>query len=243
LSCFSVSHHCQLLIAHGNDQIDLYDLSISSVKSREIPWNSNAYGLIRDISWSKHINAFLVLGQDVLCSYSPLANQFQIHLNLSSMHDRFWSMTVLGCETFVLHRNDQLHRYCLSSWTLTQQWSRQQLILDDSIDKYLEQIRAHEAIGLLAVLIRLRNEQRWRIDIFDRQMQRLYTGESLRMASVYPRLMLQPFGQHGRWTLTNENKIWIVNFNGHFLERSSRKSVRSNSNNNNENNNNNNKST
>jgi hypothetical protein len=54
-------------------------------------------------------------------------------------------------------------------------------------------------------------------------MRKLYSGESLRMASDYPMVMLQPFGQCGRWTLMNENYIWMVNTNGHFIERHPRR--------------------
>lgn len=207
--------------------MDLYDLSLDSLKCQKISWPSDNYGHIRDVSWSKHTQLFLILGQDAICSYCPRTNQFQMHLNLSSINDRLWSMAVLGCETFVLHRDDKLQRYSLPSWTLTHQWSRQQLISNESIDKYIEQIRAHESIGLIALVIRLRKQNRWRIDIFDRQMQRLYTGESVRMASDYPILRMQSFGQHGRWILTNEDTIWIVNFNGHFLERCSRRHIKS----------------
>jgi hypothetical protein len=78
-------------------------------------------------------------------------------------------------------------------------------------------------MGIIALLIRLKRNHQWRIDLFDRTMRKLYSGESIRMASVYPIVILQPYGQHGQWTLMNEDYIWLVNSNGHFIERNTRK--------------------
>ncbi len=147
----------------------------------------------------------------------------QIQLNSPSIDHRFWSVTALGCDAYILYRCDSLYRYCLPSWTLTRSWSRTDLIHVNHTDKFIEQIRAHSSAGIIAALIRLKHHHQWRIDIFDRTMQRLYTGEPVCMASAYPTVMLQPFGQHGRWTLMNENHIWIVNTNGHFIERHPRR--------------------
>jgi hypothetical protein len=196
---------------------------LSPLTSREIIWPSETYGTIRDICWAKYINSFLILGEDVLCSYSPISNQLKIQLKSPSLNDRFWSLTVLGCDTYILYRYDTLYRYCLPSWTLTRTWSRTDLININNTDKYIEQIRAHTSVGIIALLIRLKHNRQWRIDLFDRTMQKLYSGESIRMASPYPVVMLQPFGQHGRWTLMNEDYVWIVNSNGHFIERCSRR--------------------
>lgn len=208
---------------NGPDRLLLYDLSKSPVILENIPWPNDTYGNIRDICWAKYINAFLVLGEDVLCSYSLTSKQLQIKLNSPSVNDRFWSLTVLGCDTFILYRYDALYRYCLPSWTLTRSWPRTDLIEIDHTDKFIEQIRAHLSAGLIALLIRLKHHRQWRIDLFDRTMHKLFSGESIRMASPYPTLMLQPFGNHGRWTLMNENHIWIINTNGHFLDRYPRK--------------------
>lgn len=208
---------------NGPDRLLLYDLSISPVKLEDIPWPNDTYGNIRDIAWAKYINGFLILGEDVLCSYSSTSKQLTIQLNSPSISDRFWSLTVLGCDTFILYRYDTLSRYCLPSWTLTRSWSRTDLIHIHHTDQFIEQIRAHPSSGLIALLIRLKHHRQWRIDLFDRTMHKLFSGESIRMASAYPVLMLQPFGNHGRWTLMNEDHIWIVNINGHFLDRYPRK--------------------
>ncbi len=222
-TCFAVSDSCLLLINNGSDQLLLFDLSLSALKLHDISWPSDTYGIIRDICWAKYINSFLILGEDVLCSYSPISNQLIIQLNSSSLNDRFWSLTVLGCDTFILYRCDTLYRYCLPSWTLTRSWSRTDLIDINNTDKFIGQIRAHSSVGIIALLIRLKRHRQWRIDLFDRTMQKLYSGESIRMVSAYPIVMLQPFGQHGRWTLMNEDYIWMVNSNGHFMERHPRR--------------------
>ncbi len=201
----------------------MYDLSLSPVKLEDISWPSDTYGVIRDICWAKYINSFLILGEDVLCTYSLQSKQLQIQLNSPSITDRFWSITVLGCDAYILYRYDTLYRYCLPSWTLTRSWSRTDLIHINNTDKFIQQIRAHSSVGIIALLIRLKHHRQWRIDLFDRTMQKLYSGESLRMASAYPTVMLQPFGQHGRWTLMNEDYVWIVNSNGHFIERHPRR--------------------
>jgi hypothetical protein len=138
------------------------------------------------------------------------------------LNDRFWSLAVLGCDTFILYRCDTLYRYCLPSWTLTRSWSRTDLIDINNKDKFIQQIRAHPSAGIIALLIRLKHRQ-WRIDLFDRTMRKLYSGESIRMASAYPSIMLQPFGQHAQWTLMNEDYIWILNSNAYFIERYSRR--------------------
>ena len=169
------------------------------------------------------MNSFLILGDDVLCSYSLISNQLIIQLNSPSLNDRFWSLAVLACDTYILYRHDTLYRYCLPSWTFTRSWSRTDLIDINHKDKYIEQIRAHSSMGIIALLIRLRRDHQWRIDLFDRTMRKLYSGESLRMASAYPIVILQPYGQHGQWTLMNEDNIWLVNSNGHFIERHCRK--------------------
>lgn len=210
---------------NGSNRLLLYDLSISPVKLEDLTWPSDTYGNIRDIAWAKYINAFLVLGEDVLCSYSLTSKQLQIRLNSPSINDQFWSLTVLGCDTFILYRYDALYRYCLPSWTLTRSWSRTDLIQINQTDKYIEQIRAHPSAGLIAILIRMKHHRQWRIDLFDRTMTKLFTGESIRMVSAYPSLMLQPFGNHGRWSLMNEDHIWIINTNGYFLDRSPRKQL------------------
>jgi len=220
-TCFAVSDSCLLLFNNGTDRLLLFDLTLSPLKFRDITWPNDTYGVIRDICWAKYINSFLILGEDVLCSYSPTSNQLIIQLQTPSLNDRFWSLTVLGCDAFILYRCDTLYRYCLPSWTLTRSWSRTELINVNNTDKYIEQIRAHTSVGIIALLIRLKHHQ-WRIDLFDRTMHKLYSGESIRMASDYPIVMLQPFGQHGRWTLMNEDYIWIVNSNGHFIERNHR---------------------
>jgi hypothetical protein len=208
---------------NGTDRLLLFDLSLSPLKFYDISWPSDTYGIIRDICWAKHIDSFLILGDDVLCSYSPTSNKLKIQLNSPSLNDRFWSLTVLGCDTYILYRYDTLYRYCLPSWTLTRSWSRTDLIAINNTDKFIEQIRAHSSVGIIALLIRLKRHRQWRIDLFDRTMQKLYSGETLCMASDYPILMLQPFGQHGRWTLMNEDYIWMVNTNGHFIERHPRR--------------------
>lgn len=210
---------------NGSDRLVLYDLSNSPIKLEDLSWPSDTYGNIRDISWAKYINAFLVLGEDVLCSYSLTSKQLQIRLNSPSMNDRFWSLSVLGCDAFILYRYDALYRYCLPSWTLTRSWSRTDLIQINHTDKYIEQIRAHPSVGLIALLIRLKHHRQWRIDLFDRTMNKLFTGESIRMVSAYPSLILQPFGNYGRWSLMNEDHVWIVNRNGYFLDRYPRKQL------------------
>lgn len=207
------------MINKGTDRLLLFDLSLSPLKLRDVNWSSESYGVIRDICWAKSINSFLILGEDALCSYSTTTNQLKLQLNSSSLNDRFWSLTVLGCDAYILYRCDTLYRYCLPSWTLTRPWSRTDLIDFKDTDKFVQQIRAHSSAGIIALLIRLKRHRQWRIDLFDRTMQKLYSGESIRMASEYPIVMLQPFGQHGRWTLMNENYIWMVNTNGYFMER------------------------
>lgn len=222
-TCFSVSDNCLLLINSGTDRLLLFDLSLSPLKLRDINWPSDTYGVIRDICWAKYINAFLILGEDTLCSYSLTTNQLKIQLNSPSLNDRFWSLTVLGCDAYILYRHDTLYRYCLPSWTLTRSWTRTDLIDSKNTDKFIEQIRTHTSVGIIALLVRLKRHRQWRIDLFDRTMHKIYSGESLRMISEYPLIMLQPFGQHGRWTLMNEDYVWLVNANGHFMERSPRR--------------------
>ncbi|CAF3968970.1 unnamed protein product [Adineta steineri] len=215
----AVSDTCLLLVNNGADRLFLFDLSLLSFKRNDISWPSDTYGLIRDICWAKYINSFLILGEDVLCSYSPISNQLIILLNSPSFNDRFWSLAVLGCDTYILYRCDTLYRYCLPSWALTRSWSRTDLINTENKDQFIEQIRANSFSGIIALLIRLKYNRQWRIDLFDRTMRKLYSGESIRMASTYPTIILQPYGQHGQWTLMNENYIWILNAKARFIER------------------------
>ncbi|CAF1441583.1 unnamed protein product [Adineta ricciae] len=220
---FAVSDTCLLLINNSVDRLLLFDLSLSSLKTHDIDWPSDTHGAIRDICWAKHINSFLILGENALCSYSPISKQLVIQLQTPSFHDQFWSLAVLGCDIFVLHRCDTLYRYCLPSWTLTRTWSRADLISSDDQDQYIEQIRAHSSAGTIALLIRLKRNRQWRIDLFDRTMRKLFSGEMIRMASAYPKLQLQPScGQYAQWTLTNEKYIWSLNSKAHFLERYTR---------------------
>ncbi|CAF2387183.1 unnamed protein product [Rotaria sp. Silwood2] len=222
-SCLAISDTCLLLLNSGTDRLLLFDLTISTSKQYDIIWPSNTYGIVRDICWSKYINSFLILGDDVVCSYSSASNQLIIQFNSPSLHDRFWSLAVLGYDTYILCRHDALYRYCLPSWTLSRSWSRTDLIDIYNTDKFIQLIRAHPLMGTIALLIRLKHHHKWRIDLFDRRMQKLYSGDSVRMASEYPFLMLQPREQHGQWTLMNENYIWIINSNACFIERYPRK--------------------
>ncbi|CAF0794380.1 unnamed protein product [Rotaria sordida] len=222
-SCLAISDTCLLLLNSGTDRLLLFDLTLSTSKLNDVIWPSDTYGSIRDICWSKYINSFLILGDDVVCSYSFQSNQLIVELNSPSLNDRFWSLTVLGYDTYILCRQDVLYRYCLPSWTLCRTWSRTDLIDIYNTDKFIQLIRAHPSMGTIALLIRLKHHRKWRIDLFDRRMQKLYSGESIRMASDYPFLMLQSYGEHGQWTLINENYIWIINSNGHFIVRHARK--------------------
>lgn len=79
-------------------------------------------------------------------------------------------------------------------------------------------IRAHPSMGIIALLIRLRQHRRWRVDLFDRRMQKLHSGESIRMITDYPNVMLYPFEKHGQWILMNEDYIWKINSNGYCIE-------------------------
>ncbi|CAF0924934.1 unnamed protein product [Rotaria sp. Silwood1] len=222
-SCLAISDTCLLLLNSGTDQLHLFDLTLSTSKQHDIIWPSDTYGTIRDICWSKSINSFLILGDEVVCSYSVESNQLIIQFNSTSIYDRFWSFTVLGHETYILCRHDALYRYCLPSWTLSRSWSRTDLIDVYSTDKFIQLIRAHPSMGIIALLIRLKHHRKWRIDLFDRRMQKLYSGESIRMASEYPLLMLQPYGQNGQWVLMDENYILIINSNARFIQRHPRK--------------------
>jgi hypothetical protein len=169
--------------------------------------------------WAKHIDAFLILSNDVICVYSPSSNQLMVQLKCSSCHDRLWSVAVLGCDTYVLYRSDNLYRYCLPTWTLTRSWSRSVLISSDRSDQYIEQIRAHNSIGFVALLIRMKHHRQWRIDLFDRTMTKLFSGECLRMASAYPSVSLYAYGQQGQWTLFNEDYLWLVDSHARFLQQ------------------------
>lgn len=221
-TCIAMSDTCLLLINNGSEQLLLFDLSLSESKPTGITWSIDTYGTIRDICWSNHINSFLILGDDVLCSYSPISNLLAVELKSPSIDHRFWSLTVLGCDTYILYRYDTLYRYCLPSWTLTRSWSRTDLINIYSTDKFIQLIRAHPSMGTIALLIRLKHDREWRIDLFDRRMQKLFTGQLLRMGSTYPNVSFQPFGENGQWTLMNEDYIWKIGSNGYIIERRSR---------------------
>ncbi|CAF2134803.1 unnamed protein product [Rotaria magnacalcarata] len=221
-SSLALSDTSLLLINSGTDRLLLYDLSLSACKLHDINWPSDTYGVIRDICWSKYINSFLILGDDVVCSYSPISNQLIIVLKSPSLNDRFWSLTVLGYDAYILCRHDTLYRYCLPTWTLCHTWSRTDLIDICTTDKFIQMIRAHPSMGSIALLIRLKRHRQWRIDLFDRRMKKLHSGEPIRMASAYPNVNIRPYAHHGQWILMNEDFIWRIDFNGQLIEHQSR---------------------
>jgi hypothetical protein len=218
-TAMAVSDTCHLLVQQSEQQLVIYDLSCTSCTQYEVTWPHTEYGLIRDVCWAPLLNGFLILTEDVICLYSLSSNELKVQLTVASLNDFFWSITVIGREAYVIDRQSTLKVYTLPLWTNHRHWSRSQLINRTEHDQFIERIRSHPSVGLIVLLIRMKRCRQWRIDCFNTSMQKLFSGESVRMISAYPKLNLLPSGFRQQWILINEHYVWLIDARGHFLKR------------------------
>ncbi|CAF3933582.1 unnamed protein product [Adineta steineri] len=177
-----------LLIINDREHILLFNL-INSLDDNLIPeiieWKNNLDGKILDIYYSCYLKLFFILTDEKLFSYSRLSSFVFLH-RFTSLP---WSCATLLNSVYILYKYSTL----IEQWVfpptssspiqMIKQWKLNEVIVECEHDQHLRCIRANPDQTHLAILIE-DDECRWRIGIFDNNMNCLHQTDTLPNAST-----------------------------------------------------------
>ncbi|CAF0938522.1 unnamed protein product [Rotaria sordida] len=153
-------------------------------KIQEFEWKNNLDGKILDIHYSFYLKLFFILTDEKLFSFNRLSSFICLH-RFTSLP---WSCTTLLNSIYILYKYSTI----IEQWTfqetspsiqLIKQWKLNEIISECEHDQHLRCIRANPCQNQLAILIE-DDECRWRIALFDHNMNYLHQTNMLMNAST-----------------------------------------------------------
>ncbi|CAF3485485.1 unnamed protein product [Rotaria sp. Silwood1] len=176
-----------LLVINDRENILLFNLTNSfddTLIPEIIEWKNNLDGKILDIHYSFYLKIFLILTDEKLFSFNRLSS-FNSLYRFASLP---WSCTTLFNSIYILYKYSTIieqwtYQQTSSSIELIKQWKLNELIPESEHDQHLRCIRTNPSQNQLAILIE-DDECRWRIALFDHNMNCLHQTNMLMNAST-----------------------------------------------------------
>ncbi|CAF0934953.1 unnamed protein product [Rotaria sordida] len=176
-----------LLVINDREHILLFNLTNSfddTLIPELVEWKNNLDGKILDIHYSFYLKLFFILTDEKLFSFNRLSSFICLH-RFTSLP---WSCTTLLNSIYILYKYSTM----IEQWTfqetspsiqLIKQWKLNEIISECEHDQHLRCIRANPSQNQLAILIE-DDECRWRIALFDHNMNYLHQTNMLMNAST-----------------------------------------------------------
>ncbi|CAF2493345.1 unnamed protein product [Rotaria sp. Silwood2] len=176
-----------LLVINDREHILLFNLTNSfddTLIPELIEWKNNLDGKILDIHYSLYLKLFFILTDEKLFSFNRLSS-FSGLYRFTSLP---WSCTTLLNSMYILYKYTTIIEQWIfeptsSSIQLIKQWKLNEIIPESEHDQHLRCIRTNPSQNQLAILVE-DDECRWRIALFDHNMNCLHQTNMLMNAST-----------------------------------------------------------
>ncbi|UJR28777.1 hypothetical protein I4U23_010003 [Adineta vaga] len=177
----------ELLLINDREHLLLFNL-INSFDDNFIPellpWKSNLDGKILDLQYSFCLKLFFILTDEKFFSFYPVSSIALLH-RFTSLP---WSCATLLNSIYILYKYSTLieqwvYQPTSTSIQMIKQWKLNEIIPECEHDQHLRCIRANPNQTQLAILIE-DDECRWRVGIFDINMNCLHQTNILPNAST-----------------------------------------------------------
>ncbi|CAF3790548.1 unnamed protein product [Rotaria magnacalcarata] len=148
-----------------------------------IEWKNCVDGKIVDIQYSLYFKLFFILTDEKLFSLNRLSSLVCLY-RFTSLP---WSCTIMLNSIYILYKYSTI----IEQWTfqqassiqLVKQWKLNEILTESEYDQHLKCIRSNPSQNQLAILIE-DDECRWRIALFDHDMNYLHQTNMLPNAST-----------------------------------------------------------